>query len=294
MKILKRILKLIFKTILFIILVVLAIIIVSNTLILTKDYTLSFENLPKSFDGYKIAQVSDLHSKEFLKENSFLVRQIDKESPDIVVFTGDMISTKDQNFDVFYSFAGKIAKKYKVYYIVGNHEQNLSEKRLDEFLKRLENIGIIVLDNNKVVISRGDESINLYGMWFNLRYYKDANDERTTQYHFGLEQMEKVLGNCEKDSFNILLTHNPLYFETYSNWGADVTLSGHIHGGMIRVPFKGGLLSPEKEFFPQYDAGVFYDYGNSLVVNRGLGNGEFPIRFLNCPEVSIIKLESLK
>ena len=90
---------------------------------------------------------------------------------------------------------------------------------------------------------------------------------------FGEEQIQTILGDLDTNSYNILLTHNPLYADTYSSWGADLTLSGHIHGGIIRIPFVGGLLSPERKFFPKYDGGMYQVGDKLLIVNRGLGNG---------------------
>ena len=108
---------------------------------------------------------------------------------------------------------------------------------------------------------------------------------------FGAEQIRKILGDPDEGSFNILLTHNPLYAESYSGWGADLTLAGHIHGGIIRIPFAGGLLSPERELFPRYDAGLYQVGGKTLIVNRGLGNS-FGFRAFNRPEISVITLSS--
>ena len=198
-----------------------------------------------------------MHSKNFGNRNNKLIKKINSENPDIVVMTGDMVNTKDTDFEVFINLAEQISKRYDTYYIVGNHEQNLNDDRRKILIDKLNEIGIRVLDNEKVTITRGTESINLYGLWFALRYYKDLNNEYTKDVFFGAKQIQTILGNLDIDSYNILLTHNPLYADTYSNWGADLTLSGHIHGGMIRIPFIGGLLSPERKFFPKYDAGKY-------------------------------------
>ena len=206
--------------------------------------------------------------------------------------TGDMINTKDENYSVFLSLAKSLAERYEVYYVVGNHEQNLKDKQRVELINNIRNLGIVILDNEKTVIEKNGESINLYGLWFNLRYYRNLKDEYTRDYYFGTEQMKKVLGDCDKRRFNVILTHNPVFFDTYSEWGADLSLSGHIHGGMIRIPFVGGLFSPEKELFPKYNSGVFENNDSSLIVNRGLGNGDFGFRFLNCPELTVITLKS--
>ncbi len=261
-----------------------------NNFLEVSQYTVTSNKIPPSFEGYKILQLSDLHSKNFGNRNNKLIKKINSENPDIVVMTGDMVNTKDTDFEVFINLAEQISKRYDTYYIVGNHEQNLNDDRRKILIDKLNKIGIRVLDNEKVTITRGTESINLYGLWFALRYYKDLNNEYTKDVFFGAKQIQTILGNLDIDSYNILLTHNPLYADTYSNWGADLTLSGHIHGGMIRIPFIGGLLSPERKFFPKYDAGKYQVNGKILIVNRGLGNGDFGIRVFNRPEISVITL----
>ena len=151
------------------------------------------------------------------------MEKINGENPDIVVMTGDMVDSKDTDFDVFTDLAGEISKNYDTYYILGNHEQSLSKKRRKMLTDTLTEFGVKVLDNEKVTITKGEDSINLYGLWFNLRYYKDSSNEYTKDVFLGEEQIKKILGKPNTDSYNILLTHNPLYADTYSDWGADLT-----------------------------------------------------------------------
>ncbi len=261
-----------------------------NNFLEVSQYTVKSNKIPTSFKDFKILQLSDLHSKNFGNRNNKLIKKVNSENPDIVVMTGDMVNTKDTDFEIFINLAERISKRYDTYYIVGNHEQNLNDDKRKILINKLNEIGIRVLDNEKVTITRGTDSINLYGLWFALRYYKDLNNEYTKDVFFGAKQVQTILGNLDIDSYNILLTHNPLYADTYSNWGTDLTLSGHIHGGMIRIPFIGGLLSPERKFFPKYDAGKYQVNGKILIVNRGLGNGDFGIRVFNRPEISVITL----
>lgn len=265
-------------------------ILISNFIITTEMHTITKENVPISFDGYKIVLISDLHSREFGDGNKRLIDVIDKQLPDIVVMTGDMISTRDRDWDVFLTLAESLAKKYETYFVVGNHEQNLKDGRLADLIAKIENTGTIVLDNEKTVIEKNNEKINLYGLWFHLRYYRDLRSDYQKDNYFGIESIQKILATPNKKEFNILLTHNPVYYDTYSEWGSDLTLCGHFHGGMIRLPIVGGLFSPEKKLFPKYDSGVFYDNNSYLVVTKGLGNGNLGFRFLNCPEVTVITL----
>ena len=257
----------------------------SNFTVGITDYEVNIDTLPDEFEGFKILQLTDLHSKEI----GGLISKIEREEPDIVVMTGDMISTDDENFDVFLSCAEEISDKFPTYFIVGNHEQALSRADCAELVAKLADIGVYVLDNERVKIERGDSCINLYGMWFNLRFYRDVNDESTEEYVVTKEHMTNIIGTPEK-GVNILLTHNPVYFDAYAEWGADLTLSGHMHGGMIYVPFKGGLFSPEKEYYPEYDGGYYEKQGSSLIVSRGLGEHK-GFRFLNQPEITVITLK---
>lgn len=263
-----------------------------NNSIQVSYYTVKSNKIPASMKGFKILQLSDLHSREFGNNNNKIIEKINSENPDIIVMTGDMINKKDTNYEVFFNLANHISKNFDTYYIFGNHEQNLNYEQRKILKDKLNEFGIKVLDNEKVTITKGNDSINIYGLWFHLRYYKDLNMQTTKDLFFGEKQIKAILGDLDTNSYNILLTHNPLYADTYSNWGADLILCGHIHGGMIRIPFVGGLLSPERSFFPKYDSGKYQVNGKILIVNRGLGYGDFKIRLFNPPEISVITLSN--
>lgn len=273
------------KAFLALVILVLVLFLHSNFTVGITDYEVNIADLPDEFDGFKILQLSDLHNKDFAN----LVDKINDAEPDIVVMTGDMISTDDENFDVFLSDAKEIAENFPTYFIVGNHEQALSREDYAVLLGDLADRGMYILDNESVQIERNGEQISLFGMWYNLRFYRDVNDKSTEEYVVTKEHITNILGKPEK-GVNILLTHNPVYFDAYSSWGADLTLSGHMHGGMIRIPFKGGLFSPEKEYYPEYDGGYYEKQGSSLIVSRGLGEHK-GFRFLNQPEIVVITLK---
>jgi len=260
----------------------------NNTLQISQ-YTVSSVKLPADFDDFRILQLSDLHSKQFGSDSRRLIKRIDEEKPDIIVMTGDMINTSDDNSDVFIDLAKNLVRKYEVYYIVGNHEKIINSYRL---LHDLENSGVTVLDNEKVRLERGKSFINLYGLLFSIKYYKNVNNPDEKNIFYDLAAMEEATGVSDPGEFNILLTHNPVYFSTYSQWGADLTLSGHIHGGIIRIPFMGGLLSPDRTLFPKYDAGQFNSGQSVMIVNRGLGNELIIPRIFNRPEITVITLKS--
>lgn len=259
----------------------------SNWQINVTTYEIYSDEIPTSFKGFKIAQVSDLHNRDFGEGFTRLIKKIHAQNPDIVVLTGDMVSATDTDFTPFYHFITEITNYYPIYYIVGNHEQALEEQKLKELKQFLTANGVIILDNEFVTLEDGEDKIYLYGMWYHLMYYKNAKDN---SIHFGTEQMNKIL-STKKDGFSIGLIHNPVYFHTYADWGMDLVLSGHMHGGIINVPFKGGLLSPEIEFFPTFDAGYFKYKDSQMIISRGLGDS-IPIpRLFNTPELVMIELK---
>ena len=220
---------------------------VSTSVVTITEYKLSYDNLPKEFDGFKILQLSDLHSADFGNNNEILIKKIDSVKPDIVVFTGDMINRDDINFDVFFDFCKEISKKYKIYYIYGNHEMDLNANNAKILYDEMVKNNIKIINNKKITIKKGKSKINLYGLKYATKYYgkKDEN----SKYVLSEEDIVDYIKEANKDEFNIMLTHNPNYFDLYTNWGADLTLTGHIHGGMIRIPFIGGFFSPDRTFF---------------------------------------------
>ncbi len=274
--------------VLLLLLVVLLRIYIDNEIPKVSNVEIKSPKLPEVFDGYKIVQLSDLHSKSFGNNNEMLIDMIDKESPNIIVMTGDMVTANEKDFTVFYSLVKELTKKYRVYYVYGNHEGELSLKLKSEITAFLKENGVIVLDNDYISIEKNNEKINLYGLCYTQKYYSYKGGKK----HIITENyIKNKLGTIDKNKYNILLTHNPLFFDAYSGYGFDLTLSGHVHGGLIRLPFIGGILSPERKFFPQYSAGV-YEKGNSkLVVSRGLSRGTKGFRFFNRPDVVSITLK---
>ncbi|MDF2632173.1 MAG: putative phosphohydrolase, partial [Caproiciproducens sp.] len=145
---------------------------IENHLLQVSNYPIVSEKIPAAFQNFKIMQLSDLHSKRFGRGNVRLIRKIDAVQPDLIVMTGDMISRSDSNHNVFFQLAETLAKKYPCYYVIGNHEQDMERHELKLFLARLIAIGIRVMENEEVEICKGDQKINLYGLSFPLKYYK--------------------------------------------------------------------------------------------------------------------------
>ena len=266
-----------------------------NTLEVTK-YVVENKKVPKEFDGYNIVQISDLHSKLFGENNKKLIQKIKSLNPDIVVVTGDLIDGENNNYNVALDFMKEISKLYRVYYIIGNHEQkSMIKKYKDEYkdyFNKLHQIDFVNLDNNKVEIVKGDSNINLYGLTVPYSCYKYLFDNQETT-SIDIDFLEEKLGKVDREQFNILLAHTPFYFDEYEKWGADLTLCGHVHGGIVRLPIVGGLLSPDRKFFPKYDLGEYIKNKSTMIVSKGLGGSKVLIR-VNCkPEIVNIKLKNI-
>ncbi len=178
-----------------------------------------------------------------------------------------------------------------MYYAIGNHEQTLKPEVWSEAARQLKAAGVCILDNESTAIERNGQHIWLRGLTTPLVYYKDPLGEYERGIHFTKAEAMAYLGELDRRQFHILLAHNPLYYPAYYNWGADLVLSGHIHGGIIRIPKLGGVLSPDLSLFPRYDAGHFERHGRHLIVSRGLGNN-FLFRVMSPPELVVIRLES--
>jgi len=267
--------------------------ILSYFIIDVTEYTVTSKKIPKSFNGYKILQLSDLHDASYGKNNSKLLKKIREINPDIIVMTGDMISTNSKSFDNFYSLAKEVSKEYITYYIMGNHELRMPKTQQTKILENLKKFGIKILDNKSINIEKNDEYIKLYGFHQPVSTYKNIL-KGNFDTSFTLKNMEKIFPYIDNTNFNILLSHSPFDFDVLEKWGADLVLSGHVHGGLIRLPFLGGFLSPERSFFPKYDSGEYCIGDSKMIVSRGLGNGTINIRVFNNPEICVITLNSLE
>lgn len=254
-----------------------------NTALELNEYEIKSEELPKSFDGFRIAQVSDLHNAEIGEGNSKLLDMLKKAEPDIIVITGDMIDSRNTDIEVALQFAKQVVEIAPCYYVTGNHESRLSREIYLDFEEKMKMYGIQVLHNEAVFIERDGEHITLAGL-----------DDSTFAYnHNGIRysNLSNLIQELfSEDGFQILLSHRPELFETYVDAEVDLVFSGHAHGGQFRLPFVGGLFAPNQGFFPEYDAGLFSEDGTNMLVSRGIGNSIFPVRFNNRPEVVVVEL----
>ena len=249
-------------------------------------YTISSSRIPESFDGYRIAHVSDLHNAEMGKDNEKLLTMLREAEPDMIAITGDLIDSRHTDIEVALQFVREAVKIAPCYYVTGNHEARVNE--YGKLKTGMEAAGVTVLEDARAEISMGVESITLIGV--NDPSYK-------TDYLFG--DSETVMNtkleelHTENGEFTVLLSHRSELFDTYADHGMDLVLSGHAHGGQFRLPFVGGVVAPNQGLFPEYDAGIYTEGNTNMLVSRGVGNSILPFRINNRPEVILIELRSI-
>lgn len=262
----------------------------------TSKYTITSAEIPQSMNGYKILLLSDLHSKRFGPSNNWLLRRIRRENPDIIVATGDMLNSTNDDGAVFLQLAQDLKGEFPIYYIDGNHEriwQNLNgAEAFEDYVNRLQEAGVTYIKNQSITLWEGEQPVTLSGVSVPLMYYRDAKTaELEPEKVFDQDRIASLLGQAD-EGYHIFLAHTPQYFPYYAEWGADLVLCGHMHGGIVYIPFVGGLLSPEKTFFPKYYRGLYREKESNMIVSAGLGNNTVPFRLLNRPEICAITLEA--
>ena len=251
--------------------------------------TTSFElNITDKQLGCRIVHLSDLHKKKFGKENFKLIKHIKKLAPDIIVITGDMISRSTTNLDELKNLITNLSRISPVYYSLGNHEKDLEliNRSLYEELIGFLNQNCDLLDNRICTITFKDTVINICGLTIPQDCYKKNGSYRDLR-QLEKQDIEKLIPDAEKQDINIMLAHNPIFFDAYAQHGlADIILSGHVHGGCVRLPFLGAVLSPERTFFPKYSSGMYSSENSKMIVSCGLGK----FRLFNPSEIVLITL----
>ena len=245
-------------------------------------------------NSVKIVHLSDLHNKGFGKDQQKLLSEITSLEPDLILFTGDLVDSRRNGSENAFTLMSALSEKYPVYTIMGNHDFSDDGYKV---LTALESTQMKTLRNESDIITINGIPLRIHGVDDPIRHSRSMRE-----HHY-----KEDIGNAEPDIYNILLAHRPEYFSLYTESGHDLVLSGHAHGGQIRLPFIGGLFSPHQGLFPQYYEGMHTSANQndaletpsndissqkevSMIVSRGLGNSLFPFRVFNYPQIVFIEL----
>lgn len=253
--------------------------------LMTTRAELTLPGLPAGFDGLRIVHLSDLHGHEYGEGNRDLLERVAAERPDLIVMTGDMIDRAAQ-LEMIPALADGLSAVAPTYYVTGNHEWATGTNTVRELKPLLNDHGVTTLTNRYEVLERNGDFLALAGV-------DDPNgfaDQKTP------EELAEEIAAAEPGLYTILLAHRNTEFERYAAAGYDLVLSGHGHGGIVRLPFTDGLLGADRRFLPTHTAGRYDDEGGSvLYVSRGLGNNTTPFpgfRLFNRPEVVSLTLRA--
>ena len=242
---------------------------------------------------HTFAFLSDLHGYSYGKDNEKLIKAINDIAPDAILCAGDMFTAHKVNGKVDYSVAlsllSSLAKSYPVYMGNGNHEHKTKEytnefgNTYDRYKSLLQKARVTVLENDSIDLPDGN--IRITGLDLGLPFF-----QKVIKKEMADNQIQRYVGHSASMKYQILIAHNPQYFSNYADWGADLTVSGHVHGGIIRLPLLGGVISPSIALFPKYDGGKFEIGNKTMILSRGLGTHSIHVRMFNPGELDIIRI----
>lgn len=253
-------------------------------------YTIEDKQLPKEFQGTKIVMLADLHEHEFGERNKKLLEKIRAQYPDYLMIAGDLLIKGDcLRTEKIVPFLEQLVTICPVYYAPGNHEEHLErvcgKNVYGEYIAKLKKIGVTYLANQSAYLTKGEDQIRVTGLHLQKKYFAKFYEPIT----FEVQHLEELIGK-KQEQYELLIAHNPNYLPVYAKWGANLVLSGHVHGGVVILPWVGGLISTTFQLFPKYDFGMFQEGNTKLVLSRGLGVHTIRLRLFNRPEISVISL----
>ena len=255
-------------------------------------YDIKSDKLNKLNHERKIVFLSDLHNNRYGKNNEKLFDAVKEQNPDLILVGGDMLVGKANiPSKVAEDFVSKLMEICPVYYANGNHEQRMKVypetfgTAFQEYKDRLIKSGVTFVENENVDFNWDGCQVKIHGLEIPVKYYK-----KFCKQTLPVDVVREQIGEPELNCYNILLAHNPTYVSTYLEWGADLILSGHFHGGVVRIPKLGGIITPQWHMFPKYYGELTKENEKYVVVSKGLGAHTLKIRFLNPAEIVVLHI----
>ncbi len=263
-----------------------------NRHFVVRKYSVINEKIPEAFSGFRIAVISDLHNQEFSKGNIRLLEEINRQKPDIILCAGDILVGKPKaDMKVAVKLVSDFAKRYPVYMAMGNHEYRLKlypetyGDMWQQYFEQTDIKGVTWLDNETTYLKKNGQTIAITGLSIDAKYY-----HRGRLVPMKADEITKLCPFEDRQVFQVLMAHNPVYFPVYAEYGADLVISGHVHGGMVNIPPFGGMISPMIRMFPRYDQGEFHEKRSTMLLSAGLGNHTIKLRLNNPPELMMVEL----
>lgn len=262
-----------------------------------KEYMVNVPESKRLAEDQKVIFLSDMHNHVYGKDNETLLQAVKDAKPALILIGGDMLVGKPgRPYDTALEFVTKLADICPVYYANGNHEQRMKEEPEEycdptykEYKAVLEKAGVHFLENETEEFLLGNMPVKVTGLEIPRKCY--------TKFHkvpLKADEIEVLAGKSDPSVYQILLAHNPTYVKEYKEWGADLILSGHLHGGMVRLPVIGGVVAPNFMFFPKYSGDIYREKDATVVVSKGLGTHTINIRLFNPAEVVVLHFTCTK
>lgn len=247
--------------------------------------------MPDIFMDCKFVLISDLHNKLYGKSNESVIASIKSANPDFIIIAGDLVTSKaKESMEPGINLVNALSKEFKIYYGLGNHENKIKLRKeyfgdkYEQLVNAVSNQNVVILDNEKCIDEK--HNICVTGLNLNMHYFAHFKINNMNE-----DYLESELGKSDDTYCNILIAHNPDYFPEYAKWGADLVLSGHVHGGIMRLPILGGVIAPSYKIFPKYDGGIFKEGKATMLLGRGMGSHSLPFRFFNPAELYVVTLK---
>jgi len=256
-------------------------------------YEIISEKLNGLENEKKILFLSDLHNNCYGQKNEKLIQAVYDMKPEYILIGGDMLVGKaDVSTEVAEEFVKAIAPVCPIYYANGNHEARMKAypqvygTHIHKYIDTLKEYGVQFLENSHVDLMWEEQRIQIHGLEIPMHCY-----QKFRKVTLSKEEIRACIGDAHEDCFQILLAHNPIFVDTYLDWGADLVLSGHLHGGLVRLPYFGGIITPQFRLFPKYSGELTVKNDKSVVVSKGLGTHTINIRFLNPAELIVLHIK---
>ncbi|MDE5697706.1 MAG: metallophosphoesterase [Lachnospiraceae bacterium] len=247
--------------------------------------------LPGLSKECRFVLISDLHNKVYGNKNDKVIDAIQKINPDFIILAGDLVTSQvSEDMTPGIELMNALSRRYRIYYGLGNHESKMQKDtgrfgdKFDRLMKAVSGKNMYVLQNASIDLP--EYNIRVTGLDLDLDYFAHFKIRKIRDGY-----LQETLPGYDSRKCNILIAHNPDYFEDYARWGAQLVLSGHVHGGIMRLPFLGGVIAPSYKFFPKYDGGVFRSGASVMLLGRGLGSHTLPFRFFNPAELCEVVLK---